>query len=231
MKMVRRRIIALAVLAAVGASVAQAAVDSQIVNVTPSSAGVSGLTFSLPTFNTSLGTLNSVELILTPVLGACGNSALNLSSSAQTISGTTENPTGIGSLNNSALGLSATYANSSGVLPSPTFTAAAGPGVITQGPGLPFSWIITQSSTELATAAYSALGSSLAFTGISPSFASTGGDGTWAVGGYGNVGGSLEVNFNYSAVPEPVTTTAFAGLSALGLLLVTMRSKFSWLVG
>ncbi len=33
-------------------------------------------------------------------------------------------------------------------------------------------------------------------------------------------------NFTYSMVPEPVSTTKFAGLSALGLLLVTMRRKF-----
>jgi hypothetical protein len=48
----------------------------------------------------------------------------------------------------------------------------------------------------------------------------------WYAGFYGNVGGSLEVDFTYSAVPEPVTTTAFAGIAALGMLLVPLRRKF-----
>lgn len=197
---------------------AQASILTDYIDVTPSSSGGSGITFSLPSFDPSLGTLNSVELTLTPVLGAFGNDAFNLSGSSLTVPGPglpypTEAIGGTGSLNNSTLGISATYLTTSGALTSPTFTAVPG---ITDGPGLPYNWTIASSSAGVTAAGYSALGGSLAFVGVNPQFTSTGGDGTYYIGGYGNVGGDLEVDFNYTAAPAvPEPTTIISGMLML----------------
>jgi hypothetical protein len=205
-----KRIIAVSVAMSLGAIAVQASIVTDNVSIAPSVAGEqSGLTFSLPTWDPSLGTLNSVELTLTPTLGNFGDEAINLSSSAQTISGATEAFQGTGTLQDtSGLSMKASYSTSSGTLTSPTFTAAAGFLVTTYGPGLPFVWTTLDSSATVTASGYAALGNSLAFTGNNPQFTSSGGDGSWAIGGYGNVGGNLEVDFSYTPVPEPTTMVA-----------------------
>jgi hypothetical protein len=208
-----KNVLAVVGVVAMAATAAQASILTEYVDVTPSSSGGSGLTFSLPTFDPSLGTLNSVELTLTPVLGNFGNQALNLSANPVLVSLATEAISGTGSLNNSTLLMSATYYTTSGTLLSPDFTAAPGLFVLTDGPGLPFVWTIADSSAGVTAAGYAALGGSLVFTGSNPSFASSGSDGVYAIGSYGNVGGDLEVDFNYTAVPEP--TTILAGVLTL----------------
>jgi hypothetical protein len=218
-----KQLFAVSLAMSLGAMVAQATIITDTVTVAPSSGGLSGLTFSLPSFNPTLGTLNSVELTLTPTLGDFGDQAFNLTSSPQTISGATEAFLGVGSLYNSTLG-TATYSTASGALTSPTFTAVAGLFVTTDGPGLPFIWTIVNSSAGVTAAGYSALGGSLVFTGNNPLFTSSGSDGTYAIGGYGNVGGNLEVDFDYTPVPESTTIIAGAllllpfGASALRIL-------------
>jgi hypothetical protein len=219
-----KRLFAVSLVMSLGAIVAQASMVSVTENIAPSSSGLSGLTFSLPTFNPTLGTLNSVELTLTPIPGDFGNSALNTTgfSGPATVvvvpaNTLTELITGVGSLENSSLGMNATYQTTSGKLTTaPSLTLPASPlFAIVDGPALPFVWTTTPSSSAaLAAAAYAALGGSLVFdtTAQTLSFTSGGGDGTWATGGYGNVGGNLEVDFSYTAVPEATTIIAGAML-------------------
>jgi hypothetical protein len=207
-----QRLLAVGVLA-LAATAAQATIETETITVAPSLGGSGGLTFSLPTFDPSLGTLNGVELTLTPVLGSAGSSDVNLSGSPVTISGATVAFNGVGSLQNSGLGMTATYQTLSGVLDSPDYVANGFPPPA-DGPALPFVWTTVDSSAALSDAAYAALGGSAAFTG-------TGITGTYSfpdvpnnyIGGYYDLGGSLEVDFNYTPVPEPATIIS-------GLLMV-----------
>ena len=205
-----KQIIVVSIALSLGAIAAQASIVTDYVNIAPSSTGPSGLTFSLPTFNPALGTLTGVELTLTPVLGSAGSADVNFSGSPVTISGATVAFNGVGSLQNSGLGMTATYQTSSGALTSPNYLAGDFPPAA-DGPALPFVWTTADSSAALTAAAYTALGSNLAFAGTSPS-------GTYAaplppdnsIGGYFNLGGQLEVDFSYTPVPEPTTMVAGA---------------------
>jgi hypothetical protein len=206
-----KKLIAVSLAMSFGAIVAQASIITETTTVNPTgSSGTTGFTFSLPTFDSNLGTLNSVELTLTPILGDFGSSAYNFSPTSQSISGATVGNWS-GSLGNSLLGLNATY-SSAAILTSPDYIAAAGPNVMTDGPALPFVWTTTSSSAGLTADDYAALSGMLSVNG-SAIGTYAGSDGVWFVGGYGNVGGSLEVAFNYTPVPE--TSTVVAGMLLL----------------
>jgi hypothetical protein len=80
------------------------------------------------------------------------------------------------------------------------------------GPALPFVWTTVDSSAALSDAAYTALGGSVAFTGTEI-------PGTYTaplpplnfIGGNYDLGGSLEVEFDYTATAVPEPTTVISG--------------------
>ncbi len=140
-----------------GSVAARGAVLIETVNVTPSSSGISStITFNIPQFDPSLGTLNGVDLILTPTFGDFGSAAFNLSSSPQQVLGFTVGAPMSGSLGG-ALGLNASWTTSQN-LTSPNYTASAGPSVITDGPPLPFTFVTTLSSVVVGPGGFTGLG-------------------------------------------------------------------------
>jgi hypothetical protein len=199
----------------------QADVFTESVAVAPSPAGVSGnISFDFAQFNPALGTLNSVELILTPTFGDFGYSVLNFSSTPQpVIFAGVANPNGALS---SSIGLNAIWSSIESYQ-SGSFMAAPG---VNNG-SLPFdNFVATPSSVTVGAGGFVGSGMYGLLVGTSGVATSSGSPGSplfysW----YGNVGGNLQVDFNYSAVPEP--STYFSGFSALGLVLITLSKKFS----
>jgi hypothetical protein len=205
------------------AAQAQAAMETQSVVVGPTAVG-NNLTFDIAQFNTSLGTLNSVDLTLTPTFDF-GYSVINAGSTPLTVTfASVSDPQAALS---SAIGLNGTW-SSSQTLERQNFVV--NPGV--NSGSLPF--IFTSSPSSVTSVIVGPTG----FTGSgtydlvldNPSLPATSGGSPGLplfYGFYGNVGGSLEVTYNYTAVPEPVSTAEYAGLSALGLFgLATLRRKF-----
>lgn len=199
---------------------AQAAIFTETIDVTPTAAGASGeLAFNFAQFNTALGMLNSVELILTPTFGDFGYSVYNSSSTPQTVSfAQVSNPQGTLS---SAIGLNATWSSSESYQQD-NFTANPG----YNNGSLPFnSFAVTPSSVTVGAAGFVGAGTyDLVVNGSSVATSAGSPGSTLFYGWYGDVGGTLQVDYNYSTVPEP--STKFAGLSALGFLLVTLHRKF-----
>ncbi len=200
------------------ATAAQATIEVENVAVSPSSAGLSGsFNFNIPQFDPSLGTLNSVSLSLTATVGDVGYSVLNISGiPLPVIFAGVSSPSG--SLVNAALGLDATWGSSQS-LTSGSFVA--GPG-FTQG-SLPFTFNTAASTAGVPVAGFTGAGDYvLTVTGSSTATSSGSPGFPLFYGFYGNVGGNLEVDYNYSPVPE--TTTLLAGaLLLLPLGVSTLR--------
>lgn len=196
-------------------------VNTEYVDIAPSSAGISStITFDIPEFNPSLGTLNSVDLTLTPTFGDFGSEALNLTSSPLLADPfTVSDPSG--SLESTALGLTASWSSSDSEN-SPNYIANAGPFVVTAGPALLFSFNTSLGSVAVGPAGFTGVGNyDLVVTGSGTANSSGDVSGLGA-GWYGNVGGNLEVDYNFTPVPEP-TTLALACLGGLAALVVTRR--------
>jgi hypothetical protein len=199
----------------------QADVFTESVAVTPSPTGVNGnISFDFAQFNPALGTLNSVELILTPTFGDFGYSVLNSSSTPQTVGyAGVQNPNGDLA---ASIGLNATWASIENYQ-SGNFMAAPG---VNNG-SLPFqNFVVPPSSVIVGASGFVGLGTYGLLVNASGFATSFGSPGTplfysW----YGNVGGNLQVDFNYSAVPEP--STYFAGFSALAFVLITLSKKLA----
>jgi hypothetical protein len=196
-------------------------VEYEDVVVTPTSAGALGtLTFDVPQFNPSQGTLNSVELILTPIVGEIGYSVYN-SGSAQQVANYAQVSDPHGSL--SGYGLEATWSSSE----------THGQDNVTANPGinngaLPFnSFSITPSSVTVGPSGFiGAEVNALLLTGASSATPSGSSGSSLFYGWYGNVGGNLEVEFSYTdlaAVPEPAGYGFVGGLGALGMLALSVR--------
>jgi len=202
----------------------QAAILTENVVVNPTAEG-NDLTFDIAQFNTSLGTLNSVDLNLTPTFDF-GYSVYN--------SGNTPLTVGYAFVGDpqaslsSAIGLNGTW-SSSQTLEQQNFTANPG---FTEG-SLPFVFTSSPSSVTSVTVGPAGFTGSGTYDLVldNPSLPATfGGSPGFPLfyGAYANVGGNLEVTYNFTAVPEPVSTTVYAGFSALGLFgLTTLRRKFS----
>ena len=194
---------------ALGVSVMQASIITENVVVAPTSSGVSGsLTFLIPQFDPTLGTLNSVELTLTPTFGDFGSQAFNMGSATTASGFTVSHP--YGSLVASSVGLTANWSSSSATITSPAYTAL-GSYVLTRGPALSgFGFTTTPAPVTVGPTGFSGLANyNLAVTGSA--IATVSGNGTLYTGWWGNVGGNLEVDFNYTPAPVPEPTTMVAG--------------------
>jgi len=202
----------------------RAAILNETVTAAPAAVGGS-LTFNLPQFNSNLGTLNSVTLILTPRFGDFGYSVYNASSTPQTVSyAGVSHPAGTLSSVNALIPLAATFGSTETHQTAAPFSVAPG---VSSGI-LPFSLFgYTTPSVTVDAGSFSSATSALVFdlnsSGTATSFGSPGFP--LFYGWFGNVGGSLEINFNYTAVPEPATTTELAGISALGILCIHRLAK------
>ena len=186
-----------------GAIAMQASIVTEDVNITPTSSGAGGtLAFNFAQFDPTLGTLNSVELTLTPTVGEIGTQIVNFGGPQTVTLASVSSPNG--SL--SGLGLDATWSSSQS-LQINNYLAASGLNDVS----LPFtSFTIDPSSVTLGSAGFVGNGTyTLDLTGSSTA-TSSGSPGSLFYGWYGNVGGDLEVDYNYTApVPEP--STIFAG--------------------
>jgi hypothetical protein len=180
-------------------------------------------TLSLNDFNTALGTLTGVTLYL---------------HSNDQISGSIYNSTG----------LTQGYTSASAQIPviltttldslstTATGTANYGPGTVAPGPGvttLPGLSMVANASASASAANfgdYEGAPGQMFDVSLDAMFGNYSGSavnsGTIFFGGSGNSYGTVEVVYTYTAVPEPVQTTKYAGLGALGLLLVGARRQF-----
>jgi hypothetical protein len=190
-------------IAALGATAA-AQSELETVNLPATYAMVSGtLTFDVPQFDPSLGTLNSVVVTLTPSPGAIY--PWDYSTAPQTITDASVNsPVGsLGVQSPSGQSESIVYASSGFQNGAPqTFSFTAPATSVTVGP----SGFVGAGDNDL--------------TFTSSATATSSGSGVPSetfVGWNGMIGGDLSVDYNYtaySAVPEPATV----GLLATGLL-------------
>lgn len=218
-----KRSMILAVLLALGATASKATIFTEYVDITPMLQGASGtITFNIPQFNPTMGTLNSVGLILTPVMGDIGYSVFNSSGSTQSVTfASVSNPNG-SLIDGNSLGLDATWSSAQS-FQSNNFTASHG---INNG-SLPFSvFTLLASSVTAAPAGFTGNGTySLPVNGSSVA-TSSGSPGTpLFYGWYGNVGGHLEVDYNFTPVPEPssLALMAMCGLLFAGFLNASRR--------
>lgn len=217
-------LLAVAGVVAVGAT-AGAQTETQIVTNPTTTAMVSGtLTFVVPQFNPALGTLNSVDLTLTPAPGSVYPSDYSLTT--QTITDASVNDpngslTGVGD----ALGLTASWSGVQNPL-GQSESISATPGL---NNGAPQTFAFTTPAVSLtgvnpAGTGFVGLGNdNLSFTtaATATSFG-MGAPSVTFVGWNGTIGGTLEVTYNYTVVPEPSTISlVVAGL--LGVLGIRRR--------
>jgi hypothetical protein len=184
----------------------------------PLSAPFSG-TYSLPTFDTTLGTLTSVSLNLSS-FDIVSAEIINFSNTPQSYGGASATlpitVTALDGLNTTSTG-SASYG--AGI-------ANAGPFVITVLPG--------QATADTASATLNSGFSDFETIGgqlFNLSIASGAGQysisdapSSLAVSGAGTSYGTVSVQYNFTPVPEP-TTLALAGLGGFATLLVARRRK------
>jgi hypothetical protein len=217
------------VIAALGlAAQAQAAVFTENVSVAPTTS--TSVSFTFAQFNPALGTLTSVDLILTPTV-AIGYDVFNASSSQQTVISAGVSSPSV-SLVNTALGLGGSWSSTQTLSSPGSFIANPG---FNPGPVLGFNFGITPSSVTVDPAGFTGSGTySLSLTGSAIATSEGTGSVPLFFGFYAEYGGSLEVDYNYSSpfvavpsVPESTWTTNCAGFAALGMLgVVTFRRKF-----
>lgn len=200
--------------------------QSELENVTiaPSSSGVNGtLTFDVPQFDSSLGSLNSVELTLTPSIGGFGNEISFITGSPEVATGLSVGKPS-GSLTDSAIGLTSTY-SSSETETSKQINVPAGEGLI-MGPNLfvPPDFYFSLGSVSVGPTGFVGSGfNDLTFTGNCTATVTGSGNGL-GVSYWGSIGGSLAIEYDYTvaSVPEPTTITLLAG-GLLGALTLPLR--------
>jgi len=174
--------------------------------------------FSVPQFNTALGTLNSVQLTLTPDLTGSGVQIYNPNNSVGTLftAGYFADSTGgySGTVSIASIaGLSGswmtgTYTQQFALAAPPSFTTYVLSGLTVPGSGSPVTL------TEASVTPFEGVGNySLVDTAGASWDAITTGPISDFVGAYCMAGGSLNVVYNYTAVPEPSTI----GLVVVGL--------------
>jgi hypothetical protein len=210
------RIFITAAVLALGITGVKATIYTEYVDIAPAPQGVGGqLVFNIPQFDLS-GTVNSVSLTLTPVVGDIGYSVYNGAASPESITfASVSNPNGSLTDGNS-LGFGATWSSSQS-LEAQNFTAA--PAGFTTG-SLPFNAFTIASSTVTVGPAGFVGGGSYALTINGSAVANSSGTPTAPstfYGWYGNVGGDLEVDFNVTLVPEP---SSWALMAMGGFLFV-----------
>jgi opacity protein-like surface antigen len=223
-----KRILTTAAVVALAAAAAQATIMTGTIDVAPTLQGTTGqLTFHIPQFAPTLGTLNSVQLTLTPVIGGFGYNVANLGAAVMVTDASVSNPHG--SLTDTgALGLNATWSSSethssgnflasAGSFASPAYTAGT----------LPFnSFTIASSSVAVGPAMFVGTGTFSLILNGSAAATSEGSPGfPLFYGFYGNVGGSLEVAFNYTPVPEPscLALIVMGGFLCAGRVVNSLR--------
>jgi hypothetical protein len=215
-------LLAVAGIVALGAT-ASAQPDPIIENViaSTSSAMVEGtLTFDIPQFNPSLGTLNSVELTLTPTPETIYPS--DYSSIVQTITDASVNSPSGSLVDDSSLGLTASW---SGVQSPPGQEESivfAAPG-LENGTPQTFSFTAPPASVAVGPAGFVGGGDyDLSFTSTATATSEgTGTVGDTYVSWNGTISGTLEVEYDYT-VPEP-TTISLLATGLLGALTVRRR--------
>lgn len=214
-----KKIFLLATMLALGATFARADIYTEFVDIAPTTAGSVGqLTFAIPQFNSALGTLNSVGLTLTPVVGAgdIGYTANNLDSSPVGTFISISYPSG-SLIDTASLGLDALWSNSQTNYVEPTLNPGLNTGVM---PGLT-TFSITPSSVTTGPSGFVGSGNydltvNGAATAVQDYITDFGEGGPVTYDWYADVGGDLQIDYNYTAVPEP-SGVALAGLG--GLLL------------
>jgi len=214
----RKNLIGAAAMVAWGVTASQAAMIPETATIAPEPVGLGNqLTFNIPQFNGSLGTLTSVQLTFTPTFGNFGYDVYNLASTPEPVANETVSMV-TGTLT-SSLG-TVSYSTGTQSLNSGPFTANAGPGSMTEG-NLPFVFQTTPLMTTVGPSGYVGSGvSSLVFTESDPgSVSGTPGSGvpgdTLFFGWFGNIGGVVDADYYYTPVPEP--STVFAAFGMLGL--------------
>jgi hypothetical protein len=194
---------------------ARAAMFVENVSVAPTTAG--SLNFDFAQFDPSLGTLSSVELILTPIVGEIGYQVYNISAPQSVAFASVTDPQG--TLTGS--GLSAAWSSTESHQQS-SFTAASG---LSTGPLTFSSFAITPSSVTVGPAGFAGSGTyDLILNATDLAIAGGSASPSLFYGYFENVGGNLEVEYNYTA-PESVMMTRISGLLALGCVLVTLRQS------
>ena len=202
-------------IAALGATAA-AQSELETVNLPATYAMVSGtLTFDVPQFDPSLGTLNSVVVTLNHSPAAIY--PWDYSTAPQTITDASVNSP-VGSLVDSSIGLTANWSgvqSPSGQSESIVYASSG----FQNGAPQTFSFTAPATSVTVGPSGFVGAGDNdLTFT--SSATATSSGSGVPSetfVGWNGMIGGDLSVDYNYtaySAVPEPATV----GLLATGLL-------------
>lgn len=181
-------------------------------------------TLSLNEFDSSLGVLNKVTLKLNSY-DVVSAQILNVTPSSQRY-------------NSASATLPVTVTALAGLTTTAIGTASYGAGSV--GPGFGTTTLAgatqnPQASTSLNSgfSAYIGTGGQtflLTLTGNNGTYGgSSVNPGALYFGGVGSSYGTVTIDYEYSPlsfVPEPTATTKVAGLSALGVLLVTLRKKF-----
>jgi hypothetical protein len=192
------------------------------VSVAPTTA--SSLDFNFAQFDPSLGTLNSVDLVLTPTVGVIGYQIYNISAPQQVASVEVTDPHG--TLTGS--GLSAAWSSPESQ-ERDSFTAGSG---LSTGALAFSSFVTTPSSVTVGPAGFAGPGTHDLILNATDVATVTGTASPSLFYGYfENVGGNLVVDYHYTPAPESGMMTGATGLLALGLVLLTRCFRSSQAAG